>query len=74
MGRSAEALPWYRVVRSDNTLAFDVDSQPYNKQRRLLEKEGVKFINGKVIPVDLDDEKDLDKLLWGLEALQETEE
>jgi len=67
MGRSVEALPWYRVVRSDHSLAFDVDSEPYKKQRRLLEKEGVKFINGKIAPVELDDETDLDKLLWGSE-------
>ena len=37
MSRSPEQLPWYRVVRSDRTLAFDVGSEAYKKQRSLLE-------------------------------------
>jgi len=65
MGRSAEPLPWYRVVRSDRTLAFEIGSKPYNKQRGLLENEGVQFIDGKIVPVDSDEDKDLDELLWG---------
>ena len=65
MGRSPEPLPWYRVVRSNRTLAFDVGSEAYKKQRNLLEDEGVQFTNGKVIPVTSDDDKDLDELLWG---------
>ena len=65
MSRSAEPLPWHRVVRSDRTLAFEVGSKPYNKQRALLEKEGAQITNGKVVPVDSDEDKDLDELLWG---------
>ena len=65
MSRSPEPLPWYRVVRSDRTLAFEADSAPYNKQKSLLAKEGVEIVNGKVVPLDSDDEKDLDELLWG---------
>ena len=65
MSRSAEPLPWYRVVRSDRTLAFETGSEPYNKQRSLLEKEGVQIIDGKVIPLDSDEDKDLDGLIWG---------
>lgn len=65
MGRSVEALPWYRVVRSDRTLAFTVGSEPYNEQQGLLAKEGVHVIDGKVIPVESDEDKDLDELLWG---------
>ncbi len=65
MGRSSESLPWYRVVRSNRTLAFEVGSEAYKKQRCLLEDEGVKFTNGKVVPVYSDDDKDLDELLWG---------
>ncbi|MCW8851239.1 MAG: MGMT family protein [Gammaproteobacteria bacterium] len=67
MGRSAEPLPWYRVVRSDRTLAFETGSDAYNRQRRLLENEGVHFVDDKVVPVDTDDDKDLDELLWGPE-------
>ena len=65
MSRSTEPLPWYRVVRSDRTLAFEVGSYAYKKQRCLLEKEGVQFTNGKVVPAYSDDDKDLDELLWG---------
>jgi len=64
MSRSSEPLPWYRVVRSDRTLAFEVGSEAYKKQRGLLEEEGVQFINGKATPVFSDDDKDLDELLW----------
>jgi methylated-DNA-protein-cysteine methyltransferase related protein len=63
MSRSVEPLPWHRVVKADRTLAFDVASEIYKKQRTLLEQEGVRFISGKVVVADLD--KDLDELLWG---------
>jgi len=65
MSRSTKPLPWYRVVRSDRTLAFDVGSEPYNEQLGLLKKEGVEIISGKVVTADTDMEEDLDELLWG---------
>ncbi|MFK5913241.1 MAG: MGMT family protein [Woeseiaceae bacterium] len=65
MGRSSEPLPWYRVVRSDRTLAFEIGSEAYKKQRCLLEEEGVQFTNGKIVPVYSDDDTNLDELLWG---------
>ena len=65
MGRSDTPSPWYRVVRSKRTLAFDVGTPSYLKQKGLLEKEGVQVINGKVIPGEPEEEVDLDKLLWG---------
>ncbi len=67
MARSAEPLPWYRVVRSDRTLAFEAGSDAYNRQRSLLENEGVLFVDDKVVPLDTGDDKDLDELLWGPE-------
>ena len=63
MSRSTTALPWYRVVRSDRTLAFKPGSEAYNKQKALLETEGVRFLNGKVL--ESDETVDLDRLLWG---------
>jgi len=65
MSRSAEPLPWHRVIKSDYTLAFEVGSDGYNRQKDLLENEGTRFVGRKVIPLDSDDENDLDKLLWG---------
>ena len=63
MGRSPEPLPWYRVVKSDRTLAFKPDSDPYREQAKLLKKEGILFESNKVVTVDPDDS--LDKVLWG---------
>jgi len=65
MSRSAEPLPWYRVVRSDRTLAFEAGSAAYKKQRESLEKEGVQFINGKVVASESVEGEDLDEILWG---------
>lgn len=67
MSRSPEQLPWYRVIRSDRSLAFAVGSEAYNKQKQLLEKEGIQFVNGKVITPENKATNDLDKLLWGPE-------
>lgn len=65
MGRSPQPLPWYRVVKSDRTLAFDPESEFYRKQAGLLKKEGVKFVDGKIIPLVSDKNKNLDEILWG---------
>lgn len=65
MSRSEKPLPWYRVVRSNRTLAFEVGTEAYRKQKELLEGEGVQVDNGKVTPVETDEPSDLDKFLWG---------
>lgn len=67
MSRSPTLLPWYRVVRSNRTLAFDEGSDAYIKQADLLEKEGVEIVKGKIIPTKTDDDTSLDELLWGME-------
>ena len=67
MSRSPEPLPWFRVIRSNSTLAFDVGSEAYNRQRVLLEKEGVCFVGNKVVPAESDETTGLDALLWGPE-------
>ncbi len=67
MARSPELLPWHRVVRSNRTLAFEVSSDAYKKQERLLKEEGVSILNGKVIPTKSDNDISLDELLWGVE-------
>ena len=65
MARSSVPLPWHRVIKSDSTLAFEVGSDAYHKQKDLLEKEGVKIIAAKVLPLYSDEGKDMDELLWG---------
>jgi methylated-DNA-protein-cysteine methyltransferase-like protein len=63
LGRSPEPLPWYRVVRSNRTLAFEANSSSYREQSQLLKQEGIRFDGLKIIEVDSDDS--LDRLLWG---------
>ncbi len=63
MSRSPEPLPWFRVVRSDRTLAFEVGSPPYREQSQLLKLEGIRFDGKKVIAAIPGDS--LDKILWG---------
>lgn len=63
MSRSPEPLPWFRVVRSDRTLAFEVGSPSYREQSQLLKLEGAHFDGKKVITID--PATSLDKLLWG---------
>ena len=64
MGRCNIPLPWHRVVKSDRTLAFEPGSEAYNKQKQLLEQEGVQMKNGKAVPLESAEPPDLDKLLW----------
>ena len=65
MRRPASPLPWYRVVRSDRTLAFEPGSRLYKDQKTLLEKEGVVLAGGKVVLPEPFEPVDLDRLLWG---------
>lgn len=36
-------LPWHRVVNAKGELSFPVDGQQYQKQKALLEAEGIVF-------------------------------
>ena len=63
MGRSPEPLPWFRVVRSNRTLAFEVGSSSYHEQAQLLKHEGVRFDGLKIVEPDSD--TSLDRILWG---------
>lgn len=63
MGRSPEPLPWFRVVRSNRTLAFEVGSSAYREQAQLLKQEGVLFEGVKIIELEADNS--LDRILWG---------
>jgi methylated-DNA-protein-cysteine methyltransferase-like protein len=42
LARTAERVPWHRIVRADGSLAKG------ERQRRLLEEEGVPFVGGRV--------------------------
>jgi methylated-DNA-protein-cysteine methyltransferase-like protein len=63
LGRSPESLPWFRVVRSNRTLAFEPGSDSYREQAQLLKQEGVRFDGVKIIDAATDNS--LDRILWG---------
>ena len=63
MGRSPEPLPWFRVVRSNRTLAFEPGSDSYREQAQLLKQEGIRFDGLKII--EAEDDNSLDRILWG---------
>jgi methylated-DNA-protein-cysteine methyltransferase related protein len=57
-------LPWYRIVRADGRIAFPAGSDAFERQRALLESEGVAVRDGRVqLPQAPDDS--LDAALWG---------
>jgi methylated-DNA-protein-cysteine methyltransferase-like protein len=41
-------VPWQRVINARGEISFERDSRAWQEQRRLLEKEGVHFINDRV--------------------------
>ena len=67
MSRSELSLPWHRVVRSDRSLAFPVDSEVYATQKARLMQEGAIVLNGKVTATKPNAIGDLDALIWGPE-------
>ncbi len=41
-------VPWQRVINAQGKISFAPESSRHRRQRRLLEKEGIVFDNGKV--------------------------
>lgn len=59
------ALPWHRVVNAQGRISFAAESPRGQRQRKLLEAEGVIFEDD-VIDLDrYNPERAIDKLLWG---------
>ena len=57
-------VPWYRVITASGKIAFEKGTQAFRKQRRLLLKEDVPVINGRVDMQNYRWQPDLDELLW----------
>jgi methylated-DNA-protein-cysteine methyltransferase-like protein len=58
-------LPWHRVINAQGKISIPQNSPYHQRQKELLEREGVVFLNGKI---DLDRfgyQGALDQLLWG---------
>ena len=65
LSRSNTKLPWHRVVRSNRSLAFPVESEEFETQKARLMSEGANVLNGKVTVSKPDAPDDLDALIWG---------
>ena len=62
-------LPWHRVINAQGKISFPEDSSGWQKQKEMLEAEGIIFLNGKI---DLDYfgyRGAVDRLLWGDDGL-----
>ena len=57
-------LPWFRIITASGKLAFAEGSQPFKKQKSLLEAEGVAVHRGRVDMNKHRWQPDLDELLW----------
>jgi methylated-DNA-protein-cysteine methyltransferase-like protein len=59
------ALPWHRVVNAQGRISFAADSARGQRQRCLLEAEGVIF-DGETVDLErFSPERAIDRLLWG---------
>ena len=58
-------LPWHRVINAQGRISFPPDSSGYQRQKELLEQEGVVFLNGKIDLERFGYQGALDHLLWG---------
>lgn len=59
------SLPWHRVINAQGRISFPEDSSGWQRQKDMLEAEGLVFLNGKI---DLDQfgyRGAVDRLLWG---------
>lgn len=58
-------LPWHRVINAQGKISFPTESSGYQRQKELLEQEGVVFMNGKIDLERFGYQGALDHLLWG---------
>jgi len=58
-------LPWHRVVNAQGRISFPPDSPGYRRQKDMLEREGVVFVEGRIDLERHGYKGALDHLLWG---------
>ncbi|MEN1726800.1 MAG: methylated-DNA--[protein]-cysteine S-methyltransferase [Pseudomonadota bacterium] len=70
LGRAprSRALPWHRVVNAQGRISFPEDSSKYQTQRKLLEAEGVEFVDDVIDLKTHSPNRAMDRLLWGPES------
>jgi methylated-DNA-protein-cysteine methyltransferase related protein len=54
-------LPWHRVLRAGERIAFPKGSRAFAEQRRRLRAEGIRVTSGRVVQRSA---ADLDELFW----------
>lgn len=45
---SGSRLPWHRVINASGRISFPQGSEQYQRQKQLLEAEGVVFLKGRL--------------------------
>ena len=64
-GDDVNPVPWHRVLRSDGRIAFPQGSDAFEEQRRLLLREKVELVKGRVPRSSFAwQQNDLDAELW----------
>ena len=58
-------LPWHRVINAQGKISFPEDSSGWRQQKKLLEKEGITFLQGKIDLGVYGYRSAVDRLLWG---------
>ena len=58
-------LPWHRVINAQGRISFPQDSSGHQRQKEMLEQEGVVFLNGKIDLERFGYQGAVDQLLWG---------
>jgi methylated-DNA-protein-cysteine methyltransferase-like protein len=58
-------LPWHRVINAQGKISFPEDSGGWQRQKDLLETEGVAFLRGKIDLEVYGYRGAVDRLLWG---------
>ena len=61
------AVPWHRILRSSGQIAFPNGSEQAQKQKDLLQDEGVVVLNNRVKLKIFGWQPDLSEMLWKLE-------
>jgi len=58
-------LPWHRVINAQGRISFPSDSRNFERQKALLQEEGVVFLDGRVDLERFGYRGAVDRLLWG---------
>ena len=58
-------VPWHRIINAKGTISFPEGSEAWQRQRGLLEEEGVVFRDGRIDLESFRWRPSLDEMLWG---------